>query len=83
MCCSYIHFQHVQKNITESIYSTFGHILSSTSCDCYTICIFSQQIHDKEMDPRLASIPQFCFPDLKSGMHTADYLEHHIGFSSR
>jgi len=41
-----------------------------------------KQQYDKELDPRVASIPQFCFPDLKNRMNTADYIEHHIGFSS-
>ena len=35
------------------------------------------------MDPRVASIPQFCFPDLKNGMSASDYREQHAGYSAR
>eukprot|EP00795_Rhopilema_esculentum_P000284 gene284-9934_t len=40
------------------------------------------QKYDKEIDERVASIPQFCFPDLKAGMRADNYLEHHVGFAS-
>lgn len=43
----------------------------------------SQQKYDKEMDPRVASIPQFCFPYLKDGMSASDYREQHASYSTR
>eukprot|EP00794_Sanderia_malayensis_P007526 gene7527-8363_t len=39
-----------------------------------------KQTSEKEVDPRIASIPQFCFPDLRHGMSEQDYRELHAGY---